>query len=130
MALSGKAAAMGQGVIGDVAQKLVEEFASNLAQMLESKNGEAAGTAAAPAASETPAASAGHAPAAAVAPGSTEPPSSPPPRVSPARGSLPVGKIAAGVIAGRLNNPRTLLIATAAFAAIFGAIGYVIGRSR
>jgi carbon monoxide dehydrogenase subunit G len=126
MALSGKAAAMGQGVIGDVAQKLVEEFASNLAQMLESKNGEAA----APAASETPAASAGHAPAAAVAPGSTEPPSSPPPRVSPARGSLPVGKIAAGVIAGRLNNPRTLLIATAAFAAIFGAIGYVIGRSR
>jgi hypothetical protein len=43
---------------------------------------------------------------------------------------LPVAKIAAGVISGRLSNPRTLLITTVTFAAVCGAIGYVIGRSR
>jgi hypothetical protein len=43
---------------------------------------------------------------------------------------LPVAKIAAGVISGRLSNPRTLLITTVGFAAVCGAIGYVIGRSR
>jgi carbon monoxide dehydrogenase subunit G len=35
VALSGKAAAMGQGVIGEVAQRMVEQFAANLATMLE-----------------------------------------------------------------------------------------------
>jgi carbon monoxide dehydrogenase subunit G len=154
MALSGKAAAMGQGVIGDVAQKLVEEFASNLAQMLESKDEEAAPEAAGAAeavareaaggpeaaATATPAASAGapeipapataQAPQARIPPAPSETPASPPPPTAPAPSALPVGKIAAGVIAGRLSNPRTLLITTAMFAAICGAIGYVLGRSR
>jgi hypothetical protein len=34
------------------------------------------------------------------------------------------------VIAGRLKNPRTLLVATGALGLAFGAIGYAIGRSR
>jgi hypothetical protein len=42
---------------------------------------------------------------------------------------LPVGEIAAGVIAGRLGKPRTLLAVTAAFAVVFLAIGFVIGRA-
>jgi carbon monoxide dehydrogenase subunit G len=34
VAMSGRAAAMGQGVIGDVSAKMIETFAENLAQML------------------------------------------------------------------------------------------------
>jgi uncharacterized protein len=142
MALSGKAAAMGQGVIGDVAQKMVEEFASNLAQMLEGSNGGTAAPAPEVASSPGPSStsssgavapaplSPGARPVAPPSPGAPPvPPISPPP-VAPAQSALPVGKIAAGVISGRLSNPRTLLITAGTFAAVFGAIGYVIGRSR
>jgi hypothetical protein len=41
-----------------------------------------------------------------------------------------VGRIAAGVISKRLNDPRVLLAATATLAIVFTAIGYAIGRSR
>jgi hypothetical protein len=34
------------------------------------------------------------------------------------------------VIANRLGEPRTLVLATAAVAAVFGTIGYAIGRAR
>jgi hypothetical protein len=44
--------------------------------------------------------------------------------------SLNAAELAAGVIAGRLKNPRTLLVATGALGLAFGAIGYAIGRSR
>jgi carbon monoxide dehydrogenase subunit G len=132
MALSGKAAAMGQGVIGDVAQKMVEEFAGNLARMLESRDGaaagpEAAGAPEAAASAGAPPTSTAEAPVTTIAPAPTEATSPPP---VPAQSTLPVGKIAAGVISGRLSNPRTLLITTVGFAAVCGAIGYVIGRSR
>jgi carbon monoxide dehydrogenase subunit G len=118
MKLSGKAAAMGQGVIGDVAEKLVEEFAANLAQMLEGRNGAGA----------EPPTSDAEAPT--IAAGESETPPTPPPPAAPTQSALPVGKIAAGVISGRLSNPRTLLITTVTFAAICAAIGYLIGRSR
>jgi carbon monoxide dehydrogenase subunit G len=124
LALSGRAASMGQGVIGDVAEKLIDTFAGNLAGML------AAG--AAPAASGTtpppepaPAQDAAHAAEAGPAPGPA--PSSVRP---PADASLPVGEIAASVIAGRLRNPRTLLLAVGAVALASGALGYAIGRAR
>jgi carbon monoxide dehydrogenase subunit G len=111
VALSGRVAAMGQGVIADVAGKLVETFAENLAAML------------APNATAVPA----------PAPGSQEgapADSAPPPTPSPSgpHSSLPVGKIAASVIAGRLANPRTLLVVSVAFAIVFLAIGFLIGR--
>jgi uncharacterized protein len=100
--LSGKAAAMGQGVIQDVSAKLVETFAQNLQAMLESRAPEANGGA------ET-----------APAPAAPPPAATPPP---PEEASLPVGKIVAGVLAGRLRNPRTLGAATLVLAIVFLAI--------
>jgi carbon monoxide dehydrogenase subunit G len=96
--LKGRVAAMGQGVIGDVAAKLIETFAGNLAAMLEPSE---------------PPASGGDSP--------------PPP--APSGDTLPVGRIAAGVIAGRLANPRTLALTAVAFALVFLAIGFAIGRA-
>ncbi|MGH2850612.1 MAG: SRPBCC family protein [Solirubrobacteraceae bacterium] len=99
--LKGRVAAMGQGVIGDVAAKLIETFAGNLAAMLEPSEPS-------PSAVDGP-----------------EPPSAP----APQGDTLPVGRIAAGVIAGRLANPRTLALTTVAFALVFLAIGFAIGRA-
>jgi carbon monoxide dehydrogenase subunit G len=136
--LSGKAAAMGQGVIGDVSAKLVETFAANLAEMLVPTPA-AAPRGAAPAERKQPEPGTGVGPA---PPGNgAAPPSSahehagagpppPPSRPKPAQDSLPIGQIAASVIAGRLKDPRALLIAGAAVAFVFGAIGYAIGRKR
>jgi carbon monoxide dehydrogenase subunit G len=132
--LSGRAAAMGQGVIADVSARLVETFAENLAQML------VAGPEAAPAAEQAPTQAPTPAPTPPAAPAFTPavaPPAAPAavaaapvPAAAPADASLPVGKLAAGVIAGRLGEPRTLLAAIAALAAVFGAIGYRLGKGR
>jgi carbon monoxide dehydrogenase subunit G len=94
VALSGKAAAMGQGVIGEVAQRMVEQFAANLATMLE------------PAAAAAP--SNGGAEAVA---GASATPSAPPPSPSDA---LPVGQLAAGVLGSRLKDRRVGAIAAGA----------------
>jgi carbon monoxide dehydrogenase subunit G len=110
--LSGKVAAMGQGVIADVSAKLVETFAENLAAMLA--DGGAAGDAAV--------GSGGAAAAATVSAPAVVP------RPAPAKSTVPVGKIAAAVIAGRLGNPRTLLLVAVVYAVIFLAIGFLIGR--
>jgi carbon monoxide dehydrogenase subunit G len=106
--LSGKVAQMGQGVIADVSAKLVETFAENLAAMLAA--GDAAGGS-----GGVPTATATVSVPAAV------------PRPAPAKSTVPVGKIAAAVIAGRLGNPRTLLLVAVVYAAIFLAIGFLIG---
>ena len=42
MQLSGKAAAMGQGIINDVSARIVETFSQNLAAMLSERPGELA----------------------------------------------------------------------------------------
>ncbi|MBB4662085.1 SRPBCC family protein [Conexibacter arvalis] len=138
--LSGRAAGMGRGVIADVAARLIERFADNLAEMLE---GEPAELAAAP---EPPAPPPGAAPPGAgppgVAPphaappeaapplGAAPPPHAAPPRPAAAQESLPAGELAAGVIAGRLGRPATLLAATAGVAAVGAGIGYLLGRRR
>jgi hypothetical protein len=82
MQMSGKAAAMGQGVIKDVAASLTDTFAQNLAALVE-------------------------APAVAAAPEGGAPPAPPPPE-EPA--SLDAGQIAASVAAGRLRDPRTVAV--------------------
>jgi uncharacterized protein len=141
--LSGRAASMGRGVIGDISAKLIEEFASNLAQMLGGSIETPAG-AAAPAEATGREAAAGleqrggsgppggsrGAPAGAsvsvTAPAASK---APPAATPPAAQSLPVAKLAASVIAGRLSNPRTLLATTIVFAVIFLAIGFAIGRA-
>jgi uncharacterized protein len=122
--MSGRIAAMGQSVIGDVSAKLIETFAANLAAMLSDGGGlshmpaaASAGVAPAGDSSDTAAAPVG---ASAGAPRPAAPP----------RSALPAGKIAAAVVAGRLANPRTLLTVTVVFAVVFLAIGFLIGRAR
>jgi uncharacterized protein len=94
MHMSGKAAAMGQGVIRDVAATLTDTFAKNLAGMVE---GAGQPTVEAPAAAP-----------------------------EPAEATLPAGKIAASVVAGRLRDPRT----AGALVLLILLLGIAIGRSR
>ena len=102
--LSGKAATMGQGVLQDVAGRLVKTFATNLAAMLES--GETA-----PAAAPSPA---------------------PPPRAEPASGgprfqreeALDIGSLGGAVIADRLQDPRRL----AGLVGLVALIAFLLGR--
>jgi carbon monoxide dehydrogenase subunit G len=152
--LSGRAASMGRGVIGDVAEKLIETFAGNLAEMLgsggatverptvrpEAPAAEAAAAGAPPAEAPQPPPPSAQAPVTATAAEAPPPPRPTPPPPPAAAGprppkpsggdSLNAAELAAGVIAGRLKNPRTLLVATGALGLAFGAIGYAIGRSR
>ena len=108
MQMSGKAAAMGQGVIRDVAAALTRTFAENLAGLVEN------GGRAAPAPPE---------PAGAAAP-PPPPPSRPPSAEAPADAALPAGRIAASVVAERLRDPRNV----AALAVLMLLIGIAIGR--
>jgi len=82
MQMSGKAAAMGQGVIKDVAATLTDTFAHNLAALVE-------------------------APAAAAAAEGAAPPPPPPPQEA---ASLDAGQIAASVAANRLRDPRVIAV--------------------
>ena len=192
--LSGRAASMGRGVIGDVAEKLIETFAGNLAAMLggggatvETPAVDGAAPALTdpapaqaspadtppadtppadtppadtppvetppaptpPAAAEAPpqsAAAAGPVAPAAEAPpppppapepagppaGAAPPPPPPPPPPRPSGGgdSLNALDLAASVIAGRLKDPRTLLLGVGALGLLFYLIGYAAGRRR
>ncbi len=104
--LSGKAAAMGRGVIEDVSKRLVQTFAKNLESMLAEQRPETAGAEPEEAASPPKAA-----PAPAAAP-------------APDDDGLAVLPIAAGVAADRLRDPKVL------GAVLGGAVllGYLIGR--
>jgi carbon monoxide dehydrogenase subunit G len=134
--LSGRAAAMGRGVIADVAQKLSEEFAANLASMLVSEPATAPASDPAAASASDPAAAPASEPAQLGSRAATPPPPTPigppPPAAppSPPGGSLPTGKIAASVIARRLERPRTLLLATTAVAGLGAILGYAVARRR
>jgi uncharacterized protein len=143
VALSGRVAAMGQGVIAEVSAKLVETFATNLAAMLapagDAPGATAAGVAAGDAAltdlgaasAAEPSAPGPQAPSGlrVQAPAAAAVPAPSPPRAAPVpHSTLPIGRIAAGVIAGRLANPRTLAIVALAYAIVFVAIGFLIGR--
>jgi uncharacterized protein len=114
VALSGRVAAMGRGVIADVSGRLVETFAGNLAQMLEGRPAE-----------PQPAAAAGVRPATEAAP-----PAAPGPPPASAASSLPAGQIAASVAAGRLSEPRTLFASAGIFGMLCLMIGYRLGRKR
>jgi carbon monoxide dehydrogenase subunit G len=103
----GRAAGMGQGVMQDVASKLVETFAANLGQMLGGGQAAPAEGAAAPEPAPAP-----------------EPAAPLPAR--PESSELSALSLAGSVIAGRLRDPRALGVAlfTAAL------IGYALGRAR
>jgi carbon monoxide dehydrogenase subunit G len=106
MQMSGKAAAMGQGVIKDVAATLTDTFAQNLAAMVRSGR---------PSAGE---------PGGASSPSTPPPP--PPPAEPPADAALPASKIIASVVAGRVRDPRTVGV----LVVLTLLIGIAIGRKR
>ena len=121
MQMSGKAAAMGQGVIKDVAAALTDTFAQNLAGMVE-RGGAAAEPA--PAVAEVPAAAAMPTPALPPTPAVADVPgavaSAPlPPSAPAADAALPVGSLVKAVAVGRLRDPKVLgVVAAAAVAAV------------
>jgi carbon monoxide dehydrogenase subunit G len=107
MELSGKAASMGQGVLQDVAGRLVETFAQNLASMLETGEAVTAAEPARPARTEAPAA-----------------PPPPEPTAAPAE-ALDLGSLGGELIADRLRDPRRLAV----LLALVACIAYLLGRS-
>jgi carbon monoxide dehydrogenase subunit G len=102
--LSGKAATMGQGVLQDVAGRLVQTFARNLATMLE--GGEVA-----------PAATTG----AAAAPSAET--AAPRPAPEP-EDALDLGSLGGAVIAGRLQDPRRF----AGLVGLVALVAFLLGR--
>jgi uncharacterized protein len=109
--LSGRAATMGRGVVQDVAGRLIDTFANNLAESLGQK----------PPAAETPTP-----PPPPEAPAPPPPPPPPPPKQQgppkPREDVLDVGDLAGGVVVDRLKDPRLVLIAVAF------VLGWVLGR--
>jgi uncharacterized protein len=118
VAISGRAAAMGQGIIADVSARLIDTFAVNLAQMLAAAQPgvpeqpglgpvppDAAARAEAPTTEFAAAGTAGFegaqaAGAAAARPAPPAPPAEPE--------GLPVLSVAGGVLADRLRNPKVI----------------------
>ena len=91
VSLSGRAASMGRGIIGDVSAKMIDTFAGNLAEML------------------APAAESGNGAGPAPATDASAQPSTPPPPPSPPRDdALDAGSLAGGLLAARLRDPRVL----------------------
>lgn len=130
--MSGRAAAMGRGVIQDVAARLTRTFSDNLAAMLtsepEAKEAPAAG--AEPAREEAaPTAGAG---AGGAATGERVDGAPPPPSGDrqPTPEPLQAGGLAADVVATKLRDPLVLAAAGGGLALLFGLLGYLLGRSR
>ena len=135
VALTGKAATMGHGVLQDVAGRLVQTFAKNLATMLSggaAPEAAAAGAAAVPPArpgleetsQESATASAKPEPPppsrAGSGPEAAAPP--PPPPAPPSEDALDLGSLGGAVLADRLRQPRTLALVLVAL------VSYVLGR--
>ena len=108
VSLTGRAASMGRGIIGDVSSKMLDTFATNLAAMLEPQaaGGNGAGPAAEEPAAEKPPA---EKPAA-----STPPPPPPAPQQQQQQEEFDAGALGAQVALERLRDPRVLLVLAAA----------------
>jgi uncharacterized protein len=106
--VSGKAASMGQGIMQDVAGRMVDTFAENLAEMLTGKEPEPVGAAT----EARPGTPAGEEPA----------PSGPgePPPSREAADALDLGGLTGPVIAQRLRDPRVLAVVAAVLAFLLG----------
>ncbi len=128
LALSGKAAAMGKGVIGSVTEQMMALFANNLQAML------AEGTPPAPEAVPEPVSGVGRrvrsgtgpsslhrAPAAGTGPGCRPLPPAVPP---PAAGSLDALGLAKGIAADQLSSPAKVL----GVLAVVACLAYWAGR--
>jgi uncharacterized protein len=118
VAISGRAAAMGRGMIGDVSGKLIDTFAENLAVMLSGPEAKAV----------APAEEKAYEPMAASEP---EAPTAAPPRPAPAaapagdeEATLPIGDIVGSVVTARLKDPRVLVGALL----VVVLLGWLLGR--
>ncbi|MGN6168902.1 MAG: SRPBCC family protein [Solirubrobacteraceae bacterium] len=120
--LSGRAAAMGRGVITDVSQALVSEFADNLALMLS--EGSEAGASGSGAAPEAGAGGGAGAASAEPAVAGGEPVASPP----PPKDALDAAQLARSMVTNRLRERRTLLAAAALLALGCLAAGFGLRR--
>jgi carbon monoxide dehydrogenase subunit G len=132
MQMSGKAAAMGQGVIKDVAASLTDTFAQNLAGMVQR-----GGAAEAEAPAQTEAEAEAPSPAETRAPAETDTAAQTLAAAEtvaragasgapdePAEAALPAGAIAKAVVAGRLRDPRTLGV----LAVLAAVAAFLLGR--
>jgi uncharacterized protein len=107
--LSGKAATMGQGVLQDVAGRLVQTFARNLATMLEGGPAPAAPAPAPAAEAEAPVAE----------------PGAPPAETAPSREeALDLGSLGGAMITDRLKDPRGL----AGLVGLVALVAFLLGR--
>lgn len=133
LALSGKAAAMGKGVIGSVTEQMMSLFAGNLQAMLAEPAQEQAAvseTAPPPVSAPEPVISAGS--AAGSAPPSSEFPGPAPARVPPAAsrpsahpaGSLDALSLTKGIAADQLSSPGKVL----GLVAVVACLAYWAGR--
>jgi uncharacterized protein len=121
--LSGKAATMGHGVLQDVAGRLVQTFARNLAAMLE--GGGPAAEAEAPPAAEAPTAATAAAEAPTAEPAAAASTTPPPPRTAPEpEDALDLGSLGGAVIADRLQDPRRL----AGLVGLVVLVAFLLGR--
>lgn len=141
MRMSGKAAAMGQGVIADVATSLTDTFARNLAQLMAGGEAEApaeperSAAKPAPTSKKAPTPTSSSAPAAQEQAGGPRPAEAPPRparaaeperATSEAEASLPLGQIVRSVVQGRLQDPP----AAGALGLVLFALGVMVGRRR
>jgi hypothetical protein len=109
--LSGRAAAMGQGVIKDVSARIVDQFAENLAAMLGGEpaaGGAAAGGAAAAEAQVQRAEPASAAQGVGQQPAPSAPPAAPPPAAGQTDEGLDVLPIVGSIAKERLRDPRVI----------------------
>lgn len=121
--LSGRAAAMGRGVITDVSHALVSEFADNLARMLSSEDG-SNGPEGAPA-PPRPEGAPAPPPRPEVPPPPPNPQAAPPP---PPADALDAGQLARSVVAGRLGALGKALPVAGLLALAALVLGFRLGR--
>jgi uncharacterized protein len=115
--LSGKAAAMGGGVIQEVSGKLVDQFSKNLAEMLSGGS---------EATQPTPEAAAAAGPATPTADTPVSSPAQPAAAPSAESDALDVGSLVGPMIVGRLRDPKVL----GAVGLLLALVLVVFGRRR
>lgn len=122
--LTGKVAAMGQGVISDVSARLIEQFATNLATSLAGEKPSL--EPAPPAEPMTDMPSSGEAPPAAVSPEpAPPPPARPRPAPAAAENELDALALLGATLSRRLQDPRVLAVTLTGVA--LGA--FLLGRN-
>jgi uncharacterized protein len=127
LTLSGRAAAMGGGVITNVSHALVSEFADNLERMLTAGRGDDASGPVAATAADARAAPSEAPPGASPPPQAASPftQSRPPPQPKEA---LDAARLARNAFTSRLREPRTQLSPGALLALACLAVGFGLGR--